>query len=366
MSDRSGRALPLKVEAIDAPWLTAALRTRAPGVTVKDFELVDVNHGTSTKLRLRLDLDELGHRAGIPAVVILKGGFEPHSFALPFMHENEARFYRDLQPALGLHAPDCYFADFDPETGQGIVIMEDLVARGVEFCDPLRPQGYDQVARRLSSLAAYHAQTWNSSQLDPDGRFGWFHPAVASLREYMQRFFEPEIWERFVRSPRGAAASVQFHDLGWAVGAVDRLVSLADRLPRCVVHGDTHLGNLYEDPDGTPGFFDSQPHQAPPMVEVTYHLTCALDMPDRRRWERQLVQHYGEELARHGVEAPELANLMLQFGVFQAYGYMIFLVNESEFQPEAVNTAYTARFSAAMLDHGTKELLESATLAWSS
>jgi hypothetical protein len=161
--------------------------------------------------------------------------------------------------------------------------------------------------------------------------------------------------------PRGAAVSAQFHNLHWAESAMDRMAAVAEGLPLCLVHGDTHLGNLYEDLDGTPGFFDSQPHKAPAMVEITYHLTCAIDIADRPRWERDLVAHYREELLRQGVDAPDLENLMLQLGIFLAYGYMIFLVNESLFQSEAVNTAYTARFGTAMLDHGTKDLLESFT-----
>lgn len=357
--DRGKDPLPLKMDEIDREWLTAALRTRAPGVAVNSYEIVDVNHGTSTKIRLRLDMDEVGQRAGIPTQAILKGGFEPHSFSLLLMHENEARFYRDLQPALGLQAPQCYFADFDSQTGQGIVIMEDLVARGVDFCDPLRPQSYEQVARRLSSLAAFHAQTWNSPELAPGGRYGWFHLALPSLQTYMERFFDGATWQRFVGSPRGAAVSVQFHDPDWAMAAMEQMVGFADGLAHCLVHGDTHLGNLYEDPDGTPGFFDSQPHKAPAMVEVTYHLTCALDTADRSGWERALVSHYLDELGRHGVDAPAVGEAMHQFGVFLAYGYLIFLVNESLFQPEAVNTAYTARFSTAMLEHRTKELLAS-------
>src|SRR5215469_14615660 len=120
---RTVNPLPMAVDEIDRDWLTAALRTRAPDVTVSGFDIVDVNRGTSTKVRIRLDLDEGGTPAGIPPTVILKGGFEPHSFSLGFMHEQEARFYRDLQPELGLHAPACYFADFDSGTGQGVVIM---------------------------------------------------------------------------------------------------------------------------------------------------------------------------------------------------------------------------------------------------
>jgi hypothetical protein len=349
--------LPMAVEEIDRDWLTAALRTQAPDVTVTGFDIVDVNRGTSTKVRIRLDLDEGGSPAGIPSTVILKAGFEPHSFSLGFMHEQEARFYRDLQPELGLHAPACYFADFDSGTGQGIVIMDDLVGRGVSFCNPLRPQSYEQVARRLSSLAEYHAKTWNSPELEPEGRYGWYQEIIPSLQRYMQRSFEPARWQHFVDSPRGAATSVRFHDLDWAVGAVERLIVFCKGLPLCIVHADTHLGNLYEDVDGTPGFFDSLPTKAPALVEVSYHLTCALDTADRPRWERNLVQHYLEELSRQGVAPPALDDAMHQFAAFLLHGYLIFLVNESEWQPEAVNTAYSARFSAAMLHHGTKELL---------
>jgi hypothetical protein len=81
-------------------------------------------------------------------------------------------------------------------------------------------------------------------------------------------------------------------------------------------------------------------------------------VPVRRRHERTLVAHYREELIRNGVDAPPLDEFMHQFGCFLANGYAIFLVNASEFQPEAINTAYTARFSSAMLDHDTIGLLE--------
>ena len=162
MAERLASPLPLAVEEIDRDWLTAALRTRAPGVTVRAVEVVDVRRGTCTKVRLRLDLDDAGRRAGIPPTVILKAGFEPHSRDMGYMHETEVRGYRDMLPVLQLPSPACYFADYDPELRQGVVIMEDLVARGVSFCDPLRPESFEAVARRLSVLAPAPgtAPTW--------------------------------------------------------------------------------------------------------------------------------------------------------------------------------------------------------------
>jgi hypothetical protein len=350
--------LPLKIEEIDRDWLTRALRTRAPGVGLHGFETLEVIHGTCTKARLRLDLDEAAQRAGIPEQVILKGGFELHSHEMPYMHESEVRAYRDMLPVLRLPSPASYFAEFDRERGQGIVIMEDLTVRGVHFCSALRPQNKEQVARRLSVLARFHAQTWGSPELEPGGRWDWLDVMVPEVGGHMAQFLQPDIWQRYVAMPRGAAASVRFHDRAWMAQALDRLAVLAAQLPHAVLHGDTHLGNLYIEPDGTPGFLDSVTHRWPAIEEIAYHIAGALDPIDRHAWERDLVRHYLEELALHGVDVPPLDEAMRQYAAFLAFGYMIFVINDSAFQPESINTAYTARFSAAMIDNDTIGVLE--------
>lgn len=350
--------LPLSIDDITPTWLTHALRQRYPDIEVLACEVVDVLSGTCTKVRLQLTLDAAGKAAGIPERVILKGGFEPHSRAMFVTHEKEVRAYRDLFPEFKLPSPGCYFADCDEKRQQGIVIIDDLVTLSATFCHPQTPQSYQQVADRLTVLARFHAQSWDSPELRAGGRWSWAHDYLAASQTYMKRYLEPNVWHHYVTSPRGAAASVHFHKAEWMGSALDLLPRFARDLPRCLIHGDTHLGNLYIEHDGTPGFFDPQPMQAPAMVEVTYHIACALDPLDRRRWERALVQHYLEALHSQGVEAPDLDTAMRQYSIFLVPGYCIFLVNASDFQPEAINTAYTARFSAAMIDNNTLETLE--------
>jgi len=329
-------------------------------VTVRDSRVLDINHGTCTKIRIHLDMDEAGKAACIPERVILKGGFEPHSRVMHLMHLQEVHAYADVRPHSPLRFPACFFAQYSEADRQGIVIMDDLVARGVTFLHPQRPETPEAVARRLTRIAQHHAMTW--------GRIAPFHPHVPAGErfdwltsvfdsEYFDSVLTPEIWQGFVNSARGAAASVCFHDLGWMKRAVDAMGRFGRTLPNVLVHGDTHLGNLYVDIDGEPGFFDSLPHAAPAMYEVSYHITGALDVPVRRAHERALVDHYRQELIRCGVEPPPLDEMMHHFGVYLANGYAIFLVNASEFQPEAINTAYTARFSSAMLDHDTIGLI---------
>jgi hypothetical protein len=351
--ERSARPLPMTVDEITRDWLAAALRTRAPEAGLRGFQIVDINNGTCTKIRLQLDLDEAARRAGIPERVILKGGFETHSRQMHYMHDYEARSYTDVLPTLKLPSPKCYFAEYVAEQKQGIVIMEDLTTRDVTFCHPLQPQTPKQVARRLTNLARFHAQTWGSAEFAPGGRWGWLKLMIPEGGGHLAQFLKPEIWQRYVDMPRGRAASVYFQSLEWMIDAFNRIAMLASRLPHAVLHGDTHLGNLYVEADGTPGFFDSQPHRWPAMEEVTYHIACALDPIDRRRAEKDLLRLYVEELRRHGVDAPSLDETLKHYAVFLPFGFCIFMINESFFQPEAINTAYTSRFSAAMIDNDT-------------
>jgi len=345
------------VEEITPAWLTAALRTRAPDAVVRDFDVVDVLHTTTTKARLRLDLDAAATTAGIPELVIVKGGFQEHGRELEKMHLREVRAYRDVFPAVPLRTPRCFFADFDGERRQGIVIMEDLVARGVEFCHASKPQSYEQVARRLAALAAFHAATWESPELSDGGTWSDLVDFFDVMRGFFDRYTSPERWERFMHAPRGAATSVRFHDRDWMIDGWTRVTRYGQSLPQCVLHGDVHLGNLYIDIDGAPGFLDPLASRGPGMLEVSYHVSASVDVADRPRWERALVRHYVDELRANGAEPPPVDEAMRQYAIFMIYGLFIWLTTESHYQPEAVNTANAARVSAAMLDHESMSLI---------
>lgn len=360
MTDSAATALPLPLEIaeIDHAWLTRAIRTRAPHAGLRDFDITRVEHGTCTKIRITLELDEAGKRAGIAEKVILKGGFEPHSRAMADMHLTEIRGYRDVLPALGLPIPACFFAEFDEARAQGIVIMEDLTARDVTLCHPLQPHSPKQVSRRLTELARFHAQTWDDPELRPGGKWNVLSEVLDS--DYLQAVTSPDTWQRFLDLPRGRASSTRFHSSDWMASAIRQMDTLSRQLPQCVVHGDTHLGNLYVEGDGTPGFFDSLPHRWTPLGEVAYHLGCALDQVDRRDHEQELVRFYLEELRQYGITPPSLDEAMRQYAAFLAFGFCIFLTNDAIWQPEAINTAYTARFSAAMIDNDTAGVLNAA------
>ena len=348
--------LPLRPEQVTRNWLQAALRGALPGLELREAAVVDVIEGTSTKIRVRVEPSAPG--IALPSTLIVKGGFEAHSAAMGPMYLNEMRFYRDLQPHVPIASPCCFFAASDPGSHQSIVIMEDLVPRGVRFCNPLQPQTKSQVARRLTAMARYHAATWNSAEFAAGGRFDWIggrHEGWSVV--YQDHYLELERWTHYMSLPRGTAVAPRLQDRDWMKQALARLGEMHRALPPCLCHGDTHLGNLYEEPDGTPGFFDAQVARAPAMFEVTYHLVGALDVADRRDHERALIRHYLDALRTNGADAPSFDEAFEMHRREIAYGLFIFLINETRFQTEAVNTAYAVRFGTAALDHDTHGLL---------
>ena len=349
--------LPLTPDEVTAHWLTAALRMRRPGVTVTQAEVVDIMWGTSTKIRVRARYEGAGSE-GLPPTLIVKGGFEEHSPKMGPMYANEVRFYADILPYISMSSPICYFAASDPNSHQSIVIMEDLKREGVIFCDALEPQSFDQVARRMDAMARYHAETWESPEFESGGRWADIGSRFETWGlEFMRRYLVPDVWAHYVASPRGAAASVAWHDRDWMEHALKTIGEIQFAQPRCMIHGDTHLGNLFIYEDGSPGFFDAQVARTAWHHEVSYHIACALDLADRRRWEGALLERYLVALRAEGIDAPDFEAAWLDYRRSLAWGLFVFLTNEIRFQTESVNTAYAARFSQAALDHDLKRLI---------
>ena len=65
--------LPLTIEDVTTAWLHAAIGSWTPAAGIVASEIVEVIHGTCTKLRIRLEPDAAGRAAGIPESVDPQG-----------------------------------------------------------------------------------------------------------------------------------------------------------------------------------------------------------------------------------------------------------------------------------------------------
>jgi aminoglycoside phosphotransferase (APT) family kinase protein len=153
----------------------------------------------------------------------------------------------------------------------------------------------DSAARALEDLAALHLRfedparrkaeaAWVPQPLD-DPSYG-----SALLRQGLDRHRDrlsdafAELAELYI------AKSGALHAL-WQQG------------PKTVIHGDPHVGNLFDD-HGRTGFLDwGIIGIGTPLRDVSYFLNMALAIEDRRRCERDLLRHYLAVRAAGGGES---------------------------------------------------------------
>jgi aminoglycoside/choline kinase family phosphotransferase len=341
--------LPLAVDDITAGWLTSALRTRYPEVTVRDADLLEVIEGTATKALFALGYD--GDAGDLPGRLWIKGGFAEHREYVGDLgvYSTEVRFFADVAPAYTLHRPESYFALAQDEPVQGIVALEDLRERGVTFGRATNPMTIGQVEAGLETLAHLHGQTWGCRDTLPDG----IHMVMGVQTDQIWHDWFEALPQLFAQ-PRGFAAPVVLHDPGRLRAAVAAYRAVAQHEPECLVHGDAHVGNAYVERDGTVGFVDWQAAAAGHWAhDVNYFIISALDVPDRQAHERDLLSHFLKALAAHGVTAPSPAEAWEDYRIATVYGFLAWLCNPDIWQPADVNTATYARFGMAMLDHQT-------------
>jgi Phosphotransferase enzyme family len=354
--------LPLSLEEITPEWLSDAFSTRYAGVTVTAAHLETVMHGTATKVRVQARFNVEGRRAGLPGTFIVKGGFAAHRELMADIYQLETRFYRDVAANLPIQVPKCFYAATDARSGQSIVILEDLDLRRVSFCRVQQPLSFAQVQSQLEALARMHATWWDSPEFSAGGSFAWIEP-LDPLPEgekgaYQRGQLEPAVYAKFMSLPRGVAVARQFHDRDRMEQALERLREIDRAGPRCFLHADYHLGNLFFDADGGPGVLDWQSMRCGTWAhDFTYFLVSALDMAERREWEMPLLRYYLDRLAVNGAPAPGFEQAWEAYTRQIVYGLYYWLVNPIEFQAELNNCAVAPRFALAALDHRTLERL---------
>jgi len=281
----AGDRIPLRPDDIDVAWLNDALAERHPGVRVADVEIVRVDEVTNTHVRLRVSYDE---PAGAAERMFAKlPPLDParrESLAGSNMGPRESRFYAELAPMVRMRVPVMYAARYDDDDRSFVQLLEDLDATGCTVPDGRHGVTPDAAARALEDLADLHLQFEDPARrkelagwvpdTNPTSSYG------ATLLQYGLDHHRDRLSDDFA-----AISELYIHH-------EDVLQALWRDGPSTVVHGDPHLGNLFDD-NGRTGFLDwGLIKVSTPLRDVSYFLTLALDIDDRRAHERDLLRHY--------------------------------------------------------------------------
>jgi hypothetical protein len=265
-------------ELADPAWLGEAL-----GAPVSRAEIVRVDEVTNLHVRLRLSYASGNAGPDLLFVKLPPLDDRRTSIVATGMGVREARFYGELAPQLPLRVPAAYITASDDE-GRFVVALEDLAASGCTTSDGTYGVSPDAAAHALEELAGMHARFEDPARRAAEAP--WVQPpgpgsdyAVKMLTYALEHHPErlPDEFSRLARLYN--ERRVELQQL-WREG------------PATVVHGDTHIGNVFDD-HGRTGFLDwGMIMVSTPMRDVSYFLTMAMSIDDRRTHERDLLRHY--------------------------------------------------------------------------
>lgn len=352
--------LPFNIEDISAEWLSRTVSSKYPGVVARSLESVQLFASHTTKWRVKVDWNDAGISAGLPAHVCLKSNWSG-DFHNVDIHALEARFYHFLAQEMKVPTAKCYYADWnDDGKGQGFVMLEDLIDRGGSFGHSTQHPGIDGVASALEGLAKLHGSLWASDKIAPAAA-PWLQtqmetPVDNDQVRIMWRWIEANLEDPNFRA---IAPRHYLDDPRRVERAFDRLgeIERARKDPYCIVLGDCHQGNTYILPDGERLWLDWQlVRRGRPWRDLTYFTVGSLTVDERRAHHKDLVAIYREHLIATGAQGVISAeDAWDQVRLWVMYGIQAWVANADSWGQNGL--PMNERFFAAAEDLGTWDLL---------
>ena len=206
----------------------------------------------------------------------------------------EVMFYQSL--AHGLPVPGCAYADFEPETGASVLLLQDMKKfRAHAFVDGIDA---DDAASVLGSMAQMHAAWWNAPDL-----------SKLSGSDFLEEFPFAKMWEQYPAKVADILPDIVLPEALLWTG--DYLADhqhrvfgdLLDRGPLTVLHRDCQADNVMFSGDGSAVLLDWQfMGRGRGTYDVGYALISSMHPKERKREETRLLSDYHAALIRLGVD----------------------------------------------------------------
>src|SRR5215831_13035656 len=352
--------IPKSPDALSPEWPTAALLSGAAvnaRVASFEYEPIAAGVGFLGKLgRLRLQYAEGGE--GLPRTLIVKQPTQDanaRQLAKMFrFYEREVCFYRDVGPNAGIRIPTMHFGAADPQSGDFVMLMEDLAPARVG--DQLAGCSAQDARSAVGAIAKCHAIWWRDPRL---AAFAWL-PATNDPINHFAQFAYQQCWEPFVQFVGGKMTpALRRTGEALATNVIRMLDGFVER-PNTLVHGDYRADNLFFDgaSQGLPALaaVDWQvSSRGAGAFDLAYFLSGNVSTEVRRSIERDLLKHYTDTLCENGVSEYGLEACLedYRYGVLFCLLYSVIVIgtlDPTNARGIAVFHANFERVAAAITD----------------
>jgi len=240
-----------------------------------------------------------------------------------------------------------------------VMVLEDLTASGCRF--PAASDADIEIRARdvVDQLAALHAPYWQSARFEPGGDLEWLAARGRRGHSGGRHFVQQAV------DVLGDQMDDAFHRVAAIyLARTSDIVELWRAGPGTLVHGDSHLGNLFVDvaAGGRTGFLDwAVLCRAPGIRDVAYTMCNSIPADVRQPIERELVDGYVARLGAAGAPL-DPDEVWDQYRIHAVYSWVAAASTAgmgAKWQPIEIGLAGTRRATAACAHLGSAELLES-------
>jgi thiamine kinase-like enzyme len=301
----SQRSLPETIDSISVAWLTSALQNSGESsqlqVASLSAETIAVGQGFASGLG-RLTIEYAPGSMPGPKTLIAKVP-SPHVPTRKFLttlgaYEREVRFYQNVASEIPMRTPKCFFAQWESETYDYIILLEDIA--NLRSLDQMAGCPIDDAELVVTKLAKLHASMWNNPKLDE-----WEWIPIWDTGASLFQLGYPRWWKQLQEKATDSFAD-DFRIVAEMIGP--HVTSISTRLSRSPVtlcHGDFRLDNMFfddSDAEKTLVAFDWQALRVGrPSNDLSYFMASSLTVEDRRKHQQHLKSLYFETLLRSGV-----------------------------------------------------------------
>ncbi|KAI1458925.1 aminoglycoside phosphotransferase [Annulohypoxylon moriforme] len=342
--------LPAIPAEVTAQWLESTL-----GHKIKSVSLTRSIFGTASKLFFSIEYaEEVADPNSRPTHICVKGVFDPamvesQPWTLMLAHR-EANFFAKIAPSIKhMDYPRGWWGGTTDK--QGIAIMSDLAYEDCSFPSEAASYSVEKAMDGAAQIAGLHAQFWGKSQDD--------YPWISNDYDVAMKFIA-EPWDSVVRQPGRPKLPEYLMDGARVKRAQDKYYARRNPKFRTLLHGDTHLGNVYFTSEGHTRFLDwSAFHFASCFHDLVYFVSTILTVEDRRAHEMEILDHYLATLHRLGGPRFDRDNEELMIEYKRSYmTNIIWPVCGYDLQSKERVDAFTERTIAAWVDHKVIEVIE--------
>ncbi|WP_372784315.1 phosphotransferase [Phenylobacterium sp.] len=309
--------------AIDAAWLTRALQGAGVDAVVSGFTAKAVGTGQiGDSVRFTLSYARGGDQA--PASLVGKfPSADPDSFKTGVMlgnYHREVMFYRHLADGALIRTPKCLFADVAPESGEFVLLMEDLGP--AEPGNQLAGVSLEQAGLVIDEAARLHASHWEDPGLDD---LPWVSGSRAAPTGPVNPEMVRALWMGF-RARYAERLEPDWIEIGERVAGSYAALARPQKTPHCLTHNDFRPDNMMfaTAAGGHPvTTLDWQSFAfGIGATDVAYFLAGALNPDVRRASEAALLDRYLAGLKAHGVSGYGAADLARDYA---RGGFLLFM-----------------------------------------